>query len=53
MARIRQAGWTDVAYRDLTFGIVALHRAVKSATRLAASAAKPSAAEAIAQEHDR
>lgn len=31
MARIRQAGWTDVAYRDLTFGIVALHRAVKPA----------------------
>lgn len=25
---IREAGWTDVAYRDLTFGIVALHRAV-------------------------
>ncbi|MDL9981565.1 demethylmenaquinone methyltransferase [Microbacterium candidum] len=31
MARIRNAGWTDVAYRDLTFGIVALHRAVKPA----------------------
>jgi demethylmenaquinone methyltransferase/2-methoxy-6-polyprenyl-1,4-benzoquinol methylase len=29
MARIRTAGWTDVAYRDLTFGIVALHRAAK------------------------
>ncbi|GAA4342425.1 demethylmenaquinone methyltransferase [Microbacterium rhizosphaerae] len=42
MARIRQAGWTDVAYRDLTFGIVALHRAVKR-----------SVSEAIAQEHDR
>jgi len=26
-AWIRDAGWTDVAYRDLTFGIVALHRA--------------------------
>lgn len=26
---IRGAGWTDVAHRDLTFGIVALHRAVK------------------------
>lgn len=26
---IRDAGWTDVAHRDLTFGIVALHRAVK------------------------
>jgi len=24
---LREAGWTDVAYRDLTFGIVALHRA--------------------------
>lgn len=26
---IREAGWTDVAHRDLSFGIVALHRAVK------------------------
>ncbi|GAA4070169.1 demethylmenaquinone methyltransferase [Microbacterium laevaniformans] len=26
---IRDAGWTRVAHRDLTFGIVALHRAVK------------------------
>lgn len=26
---MRDAGWTDVAHRDLTFGIVALHRAVK------------------------
>ena len=26
---IRDAGWTEVAHRDLTFGIVALHRAVK------------------------
>ena len=26
---IRGAGWTDVAHRDLTFGIVALHRALK------------------------
>lgn len=26
---IRDAGWTQVAHRDLTFGIVALHRAVK------------------------
>jgi demethylmenaquinone methyltransferase/2-methoxy-6-polyprenyl-1,4-benzoquinol methylase len=24
---LREAGWVDVAYRDLTFGIVALHRA--------------------------
>lgn len=28
-AWIRDAGWTDVAHRDLTFGIVALHRARK------------------------
>nr|WP_274637231.1 demethylmenaquinone methyltransferase [Microbacterium bovistercoris] len=28
-AWIRAAGWTDVAYRNLTFGIVALHRATK------------------------
>ncbi|MBF4561976.1 bifunctional demethylmenaquinone methyltransferase/2-methoxy-6-polyprenyl-1,4-benzoquinol methylase UbiE [Microbacterium sp. VKM Ac-2870] len=28
-AWIRDAGWTRVAHRDLTFGIVALHRAVK------------------------
>ena len=26
---IRAAGWTDVAYRNLSFGIVALHRATK------------------------
>ena len=26
---MRTAGWTDVAYRDLTFGIVALHRGRK------------------------
>lgn len=26
---IREAGWTHVAHRDLSFGIVALHRAVK------------------------
>lgn len=26
---IRSAGWTDVAYRNLSFGIVALHRATK------------------------
>jgi demethylmenaquinone methyltransferase/2-methoxy-6-polyprenyl-1,4-benzoquinol methylase len=26
---IRDAGWTGVAHRDLTFGIVALHRATK------------------------
>ncbi|MGO1854294.1 MAG: class I SAM-dependent methyltransferase [Microbacteriaceae bacterium] len=28
-AWIREAGWTDVAYRNLSFGIVALHRATK------------------------
>ncbi|MBN9193347.1 demethylmenaquinone methyltransferase [Microbacterium sp.] len=28
-ARIRAAGWTDVAHRNLSFGIVALHRATK------------------------
>jgi len=28
-AWIRHAGWTDVAYRNLSMGIVALHRAVK------------------------
>lgn len=26
---IREAGWTDIAHRDLSFGIVALHRARK------------------------
>ncbi|POX68558.1 bifunctional demethylmenaquinone methyltransferase/2-methoxy-6-polyprenyl-1,4-benzoquinol methylase [Microbacterium sp. Ru50] len=28
---IREAGWDEVAHRDLSFGIVALHRAVKPA----------------------
>ena len=28
---MREAGWTRVAHRDLSFGIVALHRAVKPA----------------------
>ena len=28
-AWIREAGWSQVAYRDLSFGIVALHRATK------------------------
>ncbi|HWL76657.1 demethylmenaquinone methyltransferase [Microbacterium sp.] len=28
-AWIREAGWTDVAYRNLSLGIVALHRGVK------------------------
>ena len=27
--RIRAAGWTDVAWRNLTLGVVALHRARK------------------------
>lgn len=31
-AWIREAGWTSVEYRNLTFGIVALHRAVKPAS---------------------
>lgn len=28
-ARLRQAGWTDVAWRNLTGGIVALHRGIR------------------------
>ncbi|WP_309102897.1 class I SAM-dependent methyltransferase [Microbacterium sp.] len=31
-AWIRDAGWTNVAYRNLSFGIVALHRATKPQT---------------------
>lgn len=31
-AWIREAGWTDVAHRDLSMGIVALHRATKPRT---------------------
>src|SRR4051794_8953282 len=30
-ARLQQAGWQDVAWRDLTGGVVALHRAVRPA----------------------
>ena len=30
-ARIQDAGWADVGWRNLTGGIVALHRAVKPA----------------------
>ncbi len=30
-ARVRAAGWGDVAWRDLTGGVVALHRAVRPA----------------------
>jgi demethylmenaquinone methyltransferase/2-methoxy-6-polyprenyl-1,4-benzoquinol methylase len=33
--RVAAAGWTDVAWRDLTGGIVALHQAVKPLTHLA------------------
>ncbi|MDA8368761.1 MAG: demethylmenaquinone methyltransferase [Nocardiopsaceae bacterium] len=29
-SRLQQAGWSRVAWRNLTFGIVALHRAVRS-----------------------
>lgn len=29
-AKLREAGWSDVAYRNLAGGIVALHRAIKS-----------------------
>jgi demethylmenaquinone methyltransferase/2-methoxy-6-polyprenyl-1,4-benzoquinol methylase len=29
-ARVRSAGWDDVAWRDLSGGIVALHRATRS-----------------------
>jgi demethylmenaquinone methyltransferase / 2-methoxy-6-polyprenyl-1,4-benzoquinol methylase len=32
-AWIREAGWADVAHRDLSFGIVALHRARKPEAR--------------------
>ena len=28
-AWMRDAGWDDVAYRNLTFGIVALHRGIR------------------------
>ncbi|WP_345751502.1 class I SAM-dependent methyltransferase [Microbacterium rhizophilus] len=38
---IRDAGWGDVAYRDLSFGIVALHRAVKPAQPDAVKPAEP------------
>jgi demethylmenaquinone methyltransferase/2-methoxy-6-polyprenyl-1,4-benzoquinol methylase len=29
---MRDAGWDDVAYRNLTFGIVALHRGIRPAS---------------------
>lgn len=39
---IREAGWTGVEYRNLAMGIVALHRAIKPATKPARkSATKP------------
>lgn len=41
---IREAGWTDVAYRNLSFGIVALHRATKPKAA-APKAAAPKTAE--------
>lgn len=34
-AWLREAGWVDVAYRNLSLGIVALHRGRKAAARLA------------------
>ena len=44
-AWIREAGWSEVAYRNLSFGIVALHRATKPmTTKPAATKSKPSAA---------
>ncbi|GAA4192062.1 demethylmenaquinone methyltransferase [Microbacterium oryzae] len=42
-AWIRDAGWTDVRYRNLTFGIVALHHAVKPSDGQGASAEDASA----------
>ncbi|WP_254359762.1 class I SAM-dependent methyltransferase [Microbacterium hominis] len=41
-ARIREAGWIGVAHRNLSMGIVALHRALKPASP---APAEPSAAE--------
>jgi demethylmenaquinone methyltransferase/2-methoxy-6-polyprenyl-1,4-benzoquinol methylase len=35
--RIATAGWADVEWRDLTGGIVALHRAVKPDRRIHSS----------------
>jgi demethylmenaquinone methyltransferase/2-methoxy-6-polyprenyl-1,4-benzoquinol methylase len=31
--KVEQAGYTDVTFRNLTFGIVAVHRGVKAATK--------------------
>ena len=39
-AWITETGWEDVAYRNLTGGIVAVHRATKPAVHLGGSAAK-------------
>lgn len=41
-AWIREAGWTHVAYRNLSLGIVALHRATKPTAKPAGAAAKNS-----------
>ena len=41
-AWLREAGWKDVAYRNLSFGIVALHRGIKPARP--ARSAKPAKA---------
>jgi demethylmenaquinone methyltransferase/2-methoxy-6-polyprenyl-1,4-benzoquinol methylase len=27
---ITEAGWTDVAWRNMTFGVVALHHAIRA-----------------------
>lgn len=43
-AWIREAGWTEVAYRNLSFGIVALHRGLKPAASQEAASGKPAAA---------
>ena len=40
-AWIREAGWIDVAHRDLSLGIVALHRATKPKAMAPDSAPKP------------
>ncbi|WP_076693444.1 demethylmenaquinone methyltransferase [Tersicoccus sp. Bi-70] len=43
-AWLAEAGWTDVQYRNLTGGIVAVHRATKPVTTSAADAVTPSVA---------
>jgi demethylmenaquinone methyltransferase/2-methoxy-6-polyprenyl-1,4-benzoquinol methylase len=39
--RVAAAGWIDVAWRDLTGGVVALHQAVKPLTHLAQPRSQP------------